>query len=139
MEVFHPNAPQGGVILTKPTTQHGPSRGGEQLEDMVVQFPSEEKRDLSDRREVRFIREVWRQITFGVGAWGTLRPLVAALLAAVPFLFLGQHFTRKHRRGFDWFLLQIPLALTLILWAGLYLYSIYDAWSEATKVGANTD
>jgi hypothetical protein len=109
------------------------------MEDMVVQFPAPEKNQLSDRREVRFIREVWRQITFGVGAWGTLRPLVTALLAAVPFLFLGQHFNREHRKGFDWFLLQIPLALTLVLWLGLWLYSIYDAWSHATKIGSDTD
>jgi hypothetical protein len=105
------------------------------LEDMIVQFPAPDKNQMSDRREVRFLREVWRQITFGVGAWGTLRPLVAALLAAVPFLFLGQHFNRQHRRGFDWFLLQIPLALTLVLWLGLWLFSIYDAWSSATKFG----
>ena len=109
------------------------------MEEMVVQFPIEEKRDITDRREVRFVREVWRQITFGVGAWGTLRPLIAALLAAIPFLFLGQHFNRKHRRGCDWFLLQIPLALTLVLWVGLYLYSIYDAWRDATMVGATTE
>jgi len=109
------------------------------MEEMVVQFPVEEKRDITNRREVRFVREVWRQITFGVGAWGTLRPLIAALLAAIPFLFIGQHFNRKHRRGFDWFLLQIPLALTLVLWVGLYLYSIYDAWRDATMVGATTE
>lgn len=105
------------------------------LDDIIVQFPHREKSQLSDRREVRFFREVWRQITFGVGAWGTLRPLVAALLAAVPFLFLGQHFNRQHRKAFDWSLLQIPLALTLVLWLGLWLYSIYDAWSTATRVG----
>lgn len=110
-----------------------------QMDDMVVQFPAPEKSQLSDRRDVRFIREVWRQITFGVGAWGTLRPLVAALLAAIPFLFLGHHFNRQHRRGFDWFLLQIPLALTLILWVGLWLFSIYDAWSAATKVGTDAE
>jgi hypothetical protein len=108
------------------------------MEEMIVQFPVEEKRELVDRREVRFVRELWRQITFGVGAWGTLRPLIAALLAAVPFLFLGHHFNRQHRRGVDWFLLQIPLALTLVLWAGLYLYSIYDAWREATRYGSTT-
>ena len=114
-------------------------RRGAEMEDMVVHFPAPEKNQLSDRREVRFIREVWRQITFGVGAWGTMRPLVTALLAAVPFLFLGQHFNREHRKGFDWFLLQIPLALTLVLWLGLWLYSIYDAWSHATKIGSDTD
>jgi hypothetical protein len=31
------------------------------------------------------------------------------------------------------------LALTLVLWVGLYLYSIYDAWRDATMVGATTD
>jgi hypothetical protein len=30
-------------------------------------------------------------------------------------------------------MLQIPLALTIVLWIGLWLYSIFDAWREATK------
>lgn len=115
------------------------SEGGKDVEDMVVWSPVPEKNQLTDRREIRFLREVWRQITFGVGAWGTLRPLVAAVLAAIPFLVLGQHFNRQHRKGLDWFMLQIPLALTLVLWIGLWLYSIYDAWLAATKVGIDSD
>ena len=64
---------------------------------------------------------------------GCLRPLVAALLAAVPFLFLGQHFNRQHRRGLEWSFLQIPLAFTVLLWIGLYLWSIIDAWRDAVS------
>ena len=80
---------------------------------------------------VRVVKEIWREVTFGVGTWGALRPLIAALLAAVPFLFLGQHFNRQHRRAMDWTLLQIPLALTIVLWVFLYLWSIFDAWRDA--------
>ena len=61
------------------------------------------------------------------GTW----PLIAAALAAVPFFFLGQHFNRQHRRGVEWGFLQIPLALTIILWFGLYFWSIFDAWRDA--------
>jgi hypothetical protein len=98
------------------------------VDDIVVQFPVK-KRGL---RPLSLIKEIWREITFGVGMWGTLRPIVAALAAAVPFLFLGQHFNRNHRKAIDWTLLQIPLALTVVLWVALWLYSIFEAWREAT-------
>lgn len=90
-------------------------------------------RGFANARRVRLIREIWKEFTFGVGAWGTLRPIFTAILAAVPFLFLGQHFNRRHRKAVDWSLLQIPLALTIVLWIGLWLYSIFDAWKEATQ------
>ena len=83
---------------------------------------------------VRIVKEIWREITFGVGTWGAMRPLLAALLALVPFLYLGQHFNRQHQRGVDWFLLQIPLALTIVLWVALYLWSIFDAWRDAVAI-----
>ena len=102
------------------------------MDDIVVQFPAEKK----GLRPLSLIKEIWREITFGVGMWGTLRPLVAALAAAVPLLFLGQHFNRKHRRAMDWTLLQIPLALTVVLWIALWAYSIFDAWKDATKMVA---
>ncbi len=89
---------------------------------------------ISDLRPVRLLREIWKEFTFGVGAWGTLRPLFTALIAVVPFLFLGQHVNRQHRKAFDWSLLQIPLALTIVLWVGLWLYSIFDAWRVATQL-----
>ena len=80
---------------------------------------------------IRMLKEIWREITFGVGTWGALRPIFAVLLSIIPFLYLGQHFNREHRRGIDWLLLQIPLALTIVLWIGLYLWSIFDAWRDA--------
>ncbi|NCG41948.1 MAG: hypothetical protein GWO84_00175 [Euryarchaeota archaeon] len=105
------------------------------MDDIVVQFPAKKK----GLRLLSLIKAIWREITFGVGMWGTLRPLVAALAAAVPFLFLGQHFNRHHRRAVDWTLLQIPLALTVILWVALWAYSIFDAWRDATKMVARNN
>ena len=101
--------------------------------DEVSMTLEEESDGISDLRPVRLLREIWKEFTFGVGAWGTLRPLFTALIAFVPFLFLGQHANRQHRKAFDWSLLQIPLALTIVLWVGLWLYSIFDAWRIATQ------
>lgn len=105
-------------------------------DETTFQTPDDDKGFLQ-WRPVRLFREIWREITFGVGAWGTLRPLITALLASIPFLFLGQHFNRQHRKGFDWMLLQIPLALTIVLWICLWLYSIFDAWRAATQLSAS--
>ena len=102
--------------------------------DEVSMTLEEESDGISDLRPVRLLREIWKEFTFGVGAWGTLRPLFTALIAVVPFLFLGQHANRQHRKAFDWSLLQIPLALTIVLWVGLWLYSIFDAWRVATQL-----
>lgn len=85
----------------------------------------------------RVFRQIWKEMTLGVGFWGALRPIVAALIAAVPFLFLGQHFNRKHQKGLDFALLQIPLALTVVLWFVLWAYSIFDAWRDATRFVAD--
>ncbi len=102
--------------------------------DLSVASPDEKESAILGARPVRLFREIWREFTFGVGAWGALRPLFTALLASIPFLFLGQHFNRQHRKAFDWTLLQIPLALTIVLWMGLWAYSVFDAWREATRV-----
>ena len=99
----------------------------------MVQFSPESDSARKGILPVRIVKEIWREITFGVGTWGALRPLVAALLAAVPILFLGQHFNRQHRRAFEWSFLQIPLAFTVILWIGLYLWSIFDSWRDAVS------
>ena len=102
-------------------------------EELVVQSTPETDSSKKGILPVRIVKEIRREITFGVGTWGALRPLVAALLAAVPFLFLGQHFNRQHRRGLEWSFLQIPLAFTVLLWIGLYLWSIIDAWRDAVS------
>tara|TARA_B100001248_G_C27378766_1_gene455790 strand:- start:879 stop:1208 length:330 start_codon:yes stop_codon:yes gene_type:complete len=88
---------------------------------------------------IKVFKQIWREMTLGVGFWGALRPLIAAVLAAVPFLFLGHHFNRKHQKGFDLTLLQIPLALTVVLWFVLWAYSIFDAWREATRFVADVN
>ena len=77
------------------------------------------------------IRIIWTELTAGLGAWGSIKPLVAGALAVIPFLFLGQHFNRQHMKAFDWMLLQLPLVLTLILWPVLWLWSIFDAYRVA--------
>lgn len=104
----------------------------------MVQLAPETQDENSGFLIVRVVKEIWREITFGVGTWGALRPLIAAVFAAVPFLFLGQHFNRNHRRGFEWSVLQIPLALTIVLWVGLYLWSIFDAWRDAVQTMGQT-
>ncbi|HJM66644.1 MAG TPA: hypothetical protein QF555_03780 [Candidatus Thalassarchaeaceae archaeon] len=98
-----------------------------------------EELDLADRIQnrtkspINVSRIIWYEFTGGVGPWGALRPLIAIILALVPFLFLGQHFNREHAKGRDWFLLQIPLLLSIVLWPILWLYSIIDAWWVANN------
>ena len=94
-------------------------------EEIEVFVPTEET-----KQRLVFLNII-RDITGGIGFWGTLRPLVAVILAAIPFLFLGQHFNGQHRKGMDAKLLQLPLALTVILWVFLWIWSIYDAWTES--------
>lgn len=87
-----------------------------------------------DRRTVLGAFAVmWRELTAGVGVWGSLRPLGVTAAAFLPFIYAGQHLNRQHRKAFDWTALQVPLALTVILWPPLYLYSIWDAWTEANR------
>ena len=98
--------------------------------DIVVVVPTDEEGPDS----LALSKTIWHEITAGVGIWGTFRPVFAVVLSLVPFLFLGQHFNRKHRRATDWFLLQIPLAFTLVLWILLYVWSIIDAWKDASII-----
>ena len=104
-------------------------------EDLVVSL-SVESHELDPstgrlRNALGAIRIIWNELTAGVGAWGSLKPLIAGALAVIPFLFLGQHFNRQHQKAFDWMLLQLPLVLTLILWPVLWLWSIFDAYRVA--------
>lgn len=107
------------------------------MEEIVVRVPTNDSGGLDSKKKTAVLKEIWREITFGVGLWGSMRPVIAALLALVPFLFLGQHFNRKHQKAIDFSLLQIPLILTVILWVGLYFWSIFDAWREAATNVAN--
>ena len=100
-------------------------------EDLVVTLSPEDSSGSRFRNIFAVIRLIWSELTAGVGAWGSLKPLVAGVLAAVPFLFLGQHFNRQHQKGFDWMLLQLPLGLTIILWPVLWAWSIFDAYRVA--------
>lgn len=104
------------------------------MEAMDSQFATTGVDDESKPSIFRVFKQIWVEMTLGVGFWGALRPIVAAILAVVPFLFLGQHFNKKHRKATDWTLLQIPLALTVILWFALWLFSIFDAWRDGTKL-----
>ena len=64
---------------------------------------------------------------------GALRPLIAAALAAVPFFFLDNTSTAnidEESNGVP----PNPVGLTIILWFGLYFWSIFDAWRDAVAV-----
>ena len=100
-------------------------------EDLVVTLSTEESSSGRLRNILGVVRLIWTELTAGVGAWGSLKTLVAGVLAAVPFFFLGQHFNRQHQKGFDWMLLQLPLALTIILLPVLWAWSIIDAYRVA--------
>ena len=102
----------------------------EEEEVLEVVIPTEDEPPTNNN----LVKQIWHEISAGIGVWGTFRPIVAIALAIVPFLYLGQHFNRKHQRGSDFFFLQIPLSLTLVLWIGLYAWSVFDAWKDASII-----
>ena len=54
-------------------------------EDLVVTLSTEESSSGRLRNILGVVRLIWTELTAGVGAWGSLKPLVAGVLAAVPF------------------------------------------------------
>ena len=82
---------------------------------------------------------IWYELSGGIGPWGALRPLVAVAISLVPFLFLGQHFNRQHRKAFGYFLIQLPLILSVVMWPILYLWSIADAWWVSSRIVAKAE
>ena len=117
------SAEDGGASVTKKIADPPPLSA-------IEASMSKEHRGLI-RRIGAVIKVIWYEFTGGVGPWGALRPLVAALLAVIPFFFLGQHFNQQHGKARDWTLLQIPLLPTIILWPLLWAWSIFDAWWTA--------
>ena len=89
-------------------------------EEYVVQIETSEKQGF---RPLGVISAIWSELSGGVGPWGAIRPLFAVALSLVPFLFLGQHFNRQHRKAGEWFLIQFPL-IPAFLWPFLFVWSI---------------
>ena len=82
---------------------------------------------------------IWYELSGGIGPWGALRPLVAVAISLVPFLFLGQHFNRQHRKAFGYFLIQLPLILSVVMWPILYVWSIVDSWWVSSRIIAKAE
>ena len=105
-------------------------------EEYVVQLEPE---DESGANPLGVLSVIWHELSGGVGPWGAVRPLFAVALSLVPLLFLGQHFNREHRKGGEWFLIQFPLILSLVLWPFLYFWSIVDAWWVSSGIVASAE
>ena len=106
-------------------------------EELLVNITEDEEHEKMSRLGV--IGVIWRELNGGIGPWGTLRPLFTIFLALIPFLFLGQHFNRQHEKANSWFLIQLPLLLTVILWFLLYLWSIGDAFFVSSRIVAKAE
>tara|TARA_B100000614_G_scaffold229922_1_gene222715 strand:+ start:271 stop:678 length:408 start_codon:yes stop_codon:yes gene_type:complete len=104
--------------------------------DYVVILPTEIEEEEVTTAGV--ISVIWRELSGGVGPWGALRPIVSVILSLVPFLFLGQHFNRQHRKSIGWFVIQFPLLLSIFLWPVLFLWSIIDAWWVSSGIVARS-
>ncbi len=106
-------------------------------EELIVSLAEEDEPEKVNPLGV--IGVIWSEINGGIGPWGTMRPLFTFILAIIPFLFLGQHFNRQHEKANGWFLIQLPLLFTIILWVSLYLWSIGDAVWVASRIVAKSE
>ncbi len=125
--IFHRNSRQ---ILLPPIIAEAMEQ------EYVVQIESEES-TISNPLGV--VSVIWRELSGGIGPWGALRPLFAVALSLVPFMFLGQHFNRQHRKGAEWFLIQFPLIMSIVLWPILFVWSIADAWWVSSGIVASSE
>ena len=107
------------------------------VEELIVNIAEDEELEKVSRLGV--IGVIWSELNGGVGPWGTLRPLFSIILALIPFLFLGQHFNRQHEKANSWFLIQLPLLFTVILWFLLYVWSIGDAFFVSSRIVAKAE
>ncbi len=106
-------------------------------EELVVNIAEDEELEKVSRLGV--IGVIWSELNGGIGPWGTLRPLFSIILALIPFIFLGQHFNRQHEKANSWFLIQLPLLFTVILWFLLYVWSIGDAFFVSSRIVAKAE
>ncbi len=104
--------------------------------DYVVILSSEDEDD--EVSAIGVFGVIWSELSGGIGAWGALRPIFTIILSLVPFLFLGQHFNRQHRKGLGWFLIQLPLILSVVLWPIIFIWSIIDAWWVSSGIVAKS-
>ena len=115
------------------TPRHARMDGHGDVLEVEVELGDEVERLERRSTPLGALQVVWTELTAGVGVWGSLRPLVIAAAASLPFLFLGQHLNRQHRKALDWTAFQIPLLVTVIFWPPLWLLSIWDAYHEASR------
>ena len=106
-------------------------------DEYVVSIASDEEPDSGSTLGAMGV--IWYELSGGIGPWGALRPLVAFVLALVPFLFLGQHFNRQHRKALGVFLIQLPLILSVVMWPVLFIWSIADAWWVSSRIVAKAE
>lgn len=116
---------------------HSGIPSGYMTEELVVNIAEDEELEKVSRLGV--IGVIWSELNGGIGPWGTLRPLFTIILALIPFLFLGQHFNRQHEKANGWFLIQLPLLFTVILWFLLYVWSIGDAFFVSSRIVAKAE
>ena len=106
-------------------------------EEYVVSLAAEEEPESGSTMGALGV--IWYELSGGIGPWGALRPLVAVAISLVPFLFLGQHFNRQHRKAFGYFLIQLPLILSVVMWPIQYVWSIADAWWVSSRIVAKAE
>ena len=106
-------------------------------EEYVVSIAAQEEPDSGSA--IGALGVIWYELSGGIGPWGALRPLFALVLSFVPFLFLGQHFNRQHRKAFGYFVIQLPLILSVVLWPVVCVWSIADARWISSRIVAKAE